>query len=529
MASQQEAEDNQKIVTHEGACGLCSSLQDLSVFMETPDLTSVGIGCAIEAVTNFSNGVNCFMQAGFSEGCATIWTYDALKTHEVCFESCTAHAFSGLPNFGLPPRCTPVECLVCDENKNGPAFKKYAGRTRRSSGLLSGLVRQCSEIASVIHVDPCAVPASNACEDAKDLEEKRGEPFGTVCECGESEGQVKLTCVDTTCLGCSDDLGVCAEFSFGDYFLENGELSSSFTEVQYIQGRKDLLFYSEDASGCAVHVNGVPCDQCIVVACDDGFEGIEIQCSNVMVGEDFSVCDRNFSTDSVFQFFNAGEFDSCAATRGDISCQKEGELEDVPECECSRSEDDDQTKLTCVDTTCQYCNDEGTVCSEFSYGGLYSVLGELTSSFEAHEYIKGRSEQVLYSYDLNNQCTMSVEGVDCTSCEIVTCTEGENAGEELPIVTCPDVANGTNFNRCDTVSTDGVFQVYNMDEFNECKEVPTCAPLFASCAVSSECCSDRCFKGKCRTATKGEGKSTFKLSGGRGGIGGVPKGRLRGL
>ena len=50
------AEEHQ-YVTHEGPCGLCSSLQDLSVYMETPDLATIGIQCSIRALVDFYDGV----------------------------------------------------------------------------------------------------------------------------------------------------------------------------------------------------------------------------------------------------------------------------------------------------------------------------------------------------------------------------------------------------------------------------------------------------------------------------------------
>ena len=43
MPSQEEAERSLMVVTHEGPCGVCSSFQDLTVYMKIPDLASVGI------------------------------------------------------------------------------------------------------------------------------------------------------------------------------------------------------------------------------------------------------------------------------------------------------------------------------------------------------------------------------------------------------------------------------------------------------------------------------------------------------
>ena len=62
------------------------------------------------------------------------------------------------PNNGPPPQCLLNNCLECDEVYAGPLFTSVGGRTRRRSGLLSEIVRNCSEISHVRH-DPCQNPA----------------------------------------------------------------------------------------------------------------------------------------------------------------------------------------------------------------------------------------------------------------------------------------------------------------------------------------------------------------------------------
>ena len=54
----------------------------------------------------------------------------------------------GRPNNGVAPNCTLDECLQCDEDESSPLFKKFGGRTRRNSGLLTAIVRDCTA-----HVD----------------------------------------------------------------------------------------------------------------------------------------------------------------------------------------------------------------------------------------------------------------------------------------------------------------------------------------------------------------------------------------
>ena len=57
-------------VTHMGSCGLCSTKQDLSIYMEFPDLTWPGKKCGIEAMISFERSVECFMSLGFTKPCS---------------------------------------------------------------------------------------------------------------------------------------------------------------------------------------------------------------------------------------------------------------------------------------------------------------------------------------------------------------------------------------------------------------------------------------------------------------------------
>jgi hypothetical protein len=156
MASRKEAEADGMLVTHEGACGACSGFQDLSVYMLLPDLADTGATCGIRAFIDFNDGVECFKEIGFSEPCSAIWVYNTKQTGANCFTSCLAHSSSGLPNNEEAPGCELVECIQCDEDSSGVLFNKFAGRTRRRSGLLSKVVRPCTSISEVVHEDPCS-------------------------------------------------------------------------------------------------------------------------------------------------------------------------------------------------------------------------------------------------------------------------------------------------------------------------------------------------------------------------------------
>jgi hypothetical protein len=135
---------------------VCSTLQDLAAYMERPTIDDISVKCGARAILNVTDGIVCFMEnVGFTEPCAAIWTYNALNTLAECGDLCRIHSLSGLPNNEDPPECDLVPCIQCDEDKSGFYFKLFGGRTRRRSGLLSAIVRNCTEVPRLIHRDPC--------------------------------------------------------------------------------------------------------------------------------------------------------------------------------------------------------------------------------------------------------------------------------------------------------------------------------------------------------------------------------------
>jgi len=161
-------------VTHLGACGLCSTAQDLAAYMANPDMTHAGKICATKGVINEGWGKKCYEDLGFTPPCATIWNYDGVYDSKECGWTCIKNLNSD--NNGPPPLCELNECLQCDEDMAGPEFKAFAGRTRRRSGLPSAIARSCEEFPQIIH---------EACPWA---EEQAGEEVEEEDAVGEWEG-----------------------------------------------------------------------------------------------------------------------------------------------------------------------------------------------------------------------------------------------------------------------------------------------------------------------------------------------------
>jgi hypothetical protein len=135
-------------ITHSGACGQCSSLQNLAVYMRIGDLKEPVQACAMKGLfEGEAANRECLEELGFDEACAQIWYFNSKHTSEVCLEICMAnleaphHKEDGSLN----------DCVQCDEDESGGVFKTYSGRTRRNSGLPSSLCRPCESVTPVFH------------------------------------------------------------------------------------------------------------------------------------------------------------------------------------------------------------------------------------------------------------------------------------------------------------------------------------------------------------------------------------------
>jgi hypothetical protein len=157
------ANDDGAIITHAQHCGTCSGLQDLSVYISTPDLTTPVRRCAREASLLATR--DCLVELGFTIPCAETWAYNAHHTRETCARTCRKYYGTlsvltgrmGKPNNLRDGSLNP--CLACDEEHSGPGFQYAAGRTRRGSGLQSAIQREEGEL---FEVDHSALPGCQA-------------------------------------------------------------------------------------------------------------------------------------------------------------------------------------------------------------------------------------------------------------------------------------------------------------------------------------------------------------------------------
>lgn len=134
-------------LTHLGACGLCSPLRDLAVYIRRPDLTGPVRDCGVKHGADKAAQLACLQALGFDRQCAQIWSYNTDHTRAKCLGPCIA----ALTKPYNEPDGAINACLQCDEDESGPVFKAVAGRSRRNTGVASTMCRPCSEVTPLIH------------------------------------------------------------------------------------------------------------------------------------------------------------------------------------------------------------------------------------------------------------------------------------------------------------------------------------------------------------------------------------------
>jgi len=147
--SEADAINDGSVVSHHGVCAACSTRQDLAVYMKYNDMKKAGQACAIKGLISLKFGIKCYKKLGMTEACSKIWAFNGKMTAKSCLIPCMRDLFA--PYVGPYPTCALNKCLQCDEDMSGPIFKKFAGRTRRNSGLESAITRPCNTVAKLKH------------------------------------------------------------------------------------------------------------------------------------------------------------------------------------------------------------------------------------------------------------------------------------------------------------------------------------------------------------------------------------------
>lgn len=138
-------------ITHTGACGTCSSLQDLALMIEYPNLPYKAQQCFFRssALKNMEEAITCYQEVGFTLTCSTTLAYHQ-KTivDKDCGYQCATWAYDG--DLGRPS-CEDISgCGSCvDSFGIGARLELIAGRTFPNSGYPSQKAQNCSDIAPI--------------------------------------------------------------------------------------------------------------------------------------------------------------------------------------------------------------------------------------------------------------------------------------------------------------------------------------------------------------------------------------------
>eukprot|EP00934_Nitzschia_sp_Nitz4_P000779 Nitzschia sp. Nitz4//scaffold172_size47551//4330//5428//NITZ4_007137-RA/size47551-augustus-gene-0.37-mRNA-1//1//CDS//3329538738//779//frame0 len=141
------------VVTHSGACGVCSSMQDFHVRMRDKDtFQSATTLCATSFVLGgtFAELIQCFADMGLTDSCGLLWAHFGAANANECATQC----FGSTELNGPAPECALSDCLECAVDIRA-VFDDIAGRTFQSSGIIEAIARPCEEFTYIEH-DVCS-------------------------------------------------------------------------------------------------------------------------------------------------------------------------------------------------------------------------------------------------------------------------------------------------------------------------------------------------------------------------------------
>lgn len=145
-------------VTHKDNCGFCSTMENLAVYMEKPELTVMVRDCALVLLRDEgterereNRARQCIKDIGFDDDCTWAWFWNSKYTRHLCLEKCMLlleaphHIASGDLTGALN------DCMNCDEENSGRVFKAVAGRIRRNTGLPTSMCRPHKHESWICH------------------------------------------------------------------------------------------------------------------------------------------------------------------------------------------------------------------------------------------------------------------------------------------------------------------------------------------------------------------------------------------
>ena len=340
------------------------------------------------------------------------------------------------------------------------------------------------EVLSSNEFTQCKQDPLDACQGLATAFEESGADLGTICSC-EADGQdAILSCSEPDCHYCNTETSVCASLDYGGRISGDlGEITTTFNEYKYFEGRSESLRYEAADGRCVFTIDGTACSSCEQVICSTSlgaYQGVTVDCENIEEGASYNACTQDKVDSGVLELLSHQEFDACLDAEGNAEsvCSERKVLEENKgeelglgtTCECvSKAITGDHT-LTCTDSSCIFCNYESLVCATNIFGVHYGRFGQEVSTFDGFQYTEGgRNEEVVLT-NADGQCRVTVDDSECTSCESIVCID-EGTGNPFPgvDVKCENVPDGGNLSGCDRIFVDtGVLEVATDSEFSVC-------------------------------------------------------------
>ena len=126
--------------------GACVLDPTLPIFGGDGFSSTTRSGDNIDVTTNATEGT--------SSSDSNKWYDLPVTLRERFFSDSGTNRTNAEPSNGPAPDCALNDCLACNEEVSAPTFDKFAGRTRRRSGLLSTAAFTCGSIPNIVQ-DPC--------------------------------------------------------------------------------------------------------------------------------------------------------------------------------------------------------------------------------------------------------------------------------------------------------------------------------------------------------------------------------------
>jgi hypothetical protein len=239
---------------------------------------------------------------------------------------------------------------------------------------------------------------------------------------------------------------------------------------------------------CTITIDGTECNSCEVVTCDvSGYiYPYNFDCSNVIDGETWNVCNDDIPETSPFIYFDEDTFlfddVECVGIAISSSSPIAGATASVKEqCETQYEEDLGVEGCTCTEdgeptdecydeiiNLCTFCDTlegERTCLVEDSDA---SEAAESTDEVEAEcvTYTSGLFAITICAIDntADDTCTITIDGTECSSCELISCSDSDGYPYDLD---CSNVIAGETWNVCtdDIPETSPFLAFGNNDRF----------------------------------------------------------------